>query len=156
MMSLSKTEVEQILPHAYPFVMIDEVIELYPGKRGVGIKDITYDDIHINRGVAGNFFPPVLIIEACGQLTGLVSVRENTSGKKRGGRVMGGDDKSEKINYFAGIPWFKVLKPVRPGDRLILEAVIIKRLKDLVYSKVNVKTESELVAEGAVMVTCYQ
>lgn len=107
-------EIQEIIPHRHPFLLIDCIEELEPGVRAVGYKAVTYDEPYF----AGHFpkepvMPGVLILEALAQ-TGAVSIL--SVGENKG-----------KTAYFGGMDRVKFKKKVVPGDRLRLECEIIKQ-----------------------------
>lgn len=106
--------IESIIPHRDPFLLIDEVVELEPGRRVVATRAVRADDPWF----AGHFpgrpvMPGVLIVEAMAQAGGFLALKEEGNGKK--------------IAYFAGIDNCKFRRPVVPGDQLRLEATVIAR-----------------------------
>lgn len=112
-LSLNINEIKEILPHRYPFLLIDRIDELEPGVKAVGIKNVTINEYFFQ----GHFpkepvMPGVLIIEALAQ-TGAVA-------------VLCKDEFKGKIAYFAGINKAKFRKKVVPGDTLRLEVTMIK------------------------------
>ena len=113
------TEIQDYLPHRYPFLFVDRVIELEPHKRIVAIKNVT-----INEPIfAGHFpvtpvFPGVLIVEALAQAAGLLAFKSRERSASEG-----------SIYYLAGTDKTKFKRSVVPGDQLRLEVEII-RLRD--------------------------
>lgn len=107
------TEIQKVLPHRYPFLLIDRVEEVVPGQKAVAIKNVTMNEYFFQ----GHFpqepvMPGVLIIEALAQ-TGAVA-------------VLSIEENKGKIAYFAGIDKAKFRKKVVPGDVLKLEVELIK------------------------------
>jgi len=110
---LDINQIKKILPHRYPFLLVDKIIELEPGKRVVGQKNVTANEEFFN----GHFpdypvMPGVLIIEALAQ-TGAVG-------------VLSMDEYKGKLVLFAGIDKVKFRKQVVPGDQLRLEIEVTK------------------------------
>jgi len=110
---LSSNEIQKIIPHRYPFLLVDRIIELEPGKKAVGIKCVSANEMHF----MGHFprehvMPGVLIIEALAQVgaVALLSVPENQG----------------KIAYFGGIKEAKFKHKVVPGDVLRLETELTR------------------------------
>ncbi len=133
-------QIMDILPHRYPFLLVDKIIEFEPGKRAVGIKNVTINEPFFQ----GHFpshpvMPGVLIVEALAQVGGILMLK--TFNLKAG----------ESIIYFMGIDNARFRNPVRPGDILRLEVEAI-RLKPTI-SKVSGKAyvEDKLVAEAIIM-----
>jgi 3-hydroxyacyl-[acyl-carrier-protein] dehydratase len=107
-------EIMKLLPHRFPFLLLDRIVELEPGRRVVGLKNVTIDEPFF----AGHFpdypiMPGVLIIEALAQAGGFLALK-----------AMGDEG---KIAFFAGIDKCKFRRPVVPGDQLRLECTVIGR-----------------------------
>lgn len=110
---LTVEEIHKLLPHRYPFALVDRIIEYVPGKRAVGIKNVTFNEPHFQ----GHFpqrslMPGVLIVEAMAQVGGIVITQM--------------PDIPKGLFIFAGIDKVRFRRPVVPGDRLILTAEVIK------------------------------
>lgn len=103
---LSSTDIQAILPHRYPFLLVDRVEELEIGKRVVGIKNVTINEPFFQGHFPGRpIMPGVLIIEAMAQVGGILAFKSaNQAGAK--------------LVYFMGIEKAKFRKPVTPGDQL--------------------------------------
>ena len=111
---LGVKEIEQIIPHRHPFLLVDYIEELEPGVRGVGYKCVTFhEDFFKGHFPQEPVMPGVLILEALAQV-GAVAILSLESNKG-------------KVAYFGGIDKMKFKKMVVPGDRLKLEVKIIKR-----------------------------
>lgn len=128
-------EIMKILPHRYPFLLVDRVIELERGKRGVGIKNVTANDNFFQ----GHFptrpiMPGVLIIEAMAQTGGVV--------------VLTNEEHKGKLAFFMSVDKVKFRKPIVPGDQLIMEAEVIKDKAKFVQIHATSKVGGELVAEA--------
>lgn len=128
--------IEKILPHRYPFLLIDRIIDITPGKKVVAIKSVTRNEPFFN----GHFpdrpiFPGVLIVEAMAQAGGflLLNYDENPSGK---------------LVYFTGIDNAKFRKPVIPGDQMRLEVEVIKVYKSTTKMKGKAYVEGKVVASA--------
>jgi 3-hydroxyacyl-[acyl-carrier-protein] dehydratase len=103
---LSNTDIQAILPHRYPFLLVDRIEELEVGKRVVGIKNVTINEPFFQGHFPGRpIMPGVLIIEAMAQVGGVLAFKSaNQAGTK--------------LVYFMGIEKAKFRKPVTPGDQL--------------------------------------
>jgi 3-hydroxyacyl-[acyl-carrier-protein] dehydratase len=131
------------LPHRYPFLLVDRVIEIENGKRIKALKNVTINEPFF----VGHFphrpvMPGVLMLEALAQAAALLSFA--TIGKTP-------DDKS--VYYFAGIDGARFKRPVEPGDQLILE-VELDRMKAGIYKfKAKASVGTELAVEAELMCT---
>ncbi|MDX2031400.1 MAG: 3-hydroxyacyl-ACP dehydratase FabZ [Blastocatellia bacterium] len=131
-------EIQAIIPHRYPMLLIDRIVELEPLKRIVAIKNIT-----INEGVfQGHFpgapvFPGVLIIEAMAQAGAVLLFREVP-------------DRDSKLLYFTGIDEAKFRRPVVPGDQLRLEITVLRFKLGFAKLKAEAFVDGQLVAEAVV------
>ena len=131
-------EIQQLLPHRYPFALVDRIIEYVPGKRAVGIKNVTFNEPHFQGHFPGRpIMPGVLIVEAMAQVGGIVLTQ------------MPGVD---GLCMFAGIDKVRFRRPVVPGDQLIMtvELLYVKRNR---FGKMQARAEVEglLVSEGEFM-----
>jgi len=106
-------EIQDILPHRYPFLLVDRIIELEPKMRAAGIKNITINEPFFQGHFPGYpIMPGVLIVEAMAQVAAILASRSGAKGN---------------IVYFMSIEKAKFRKPVLPGDQLRLEINIIKQ-----------------------------
>ena len=133
-------EVQSILPHRYPFLLVDRIIELDIGKRIVGYKNVTFNEEFFQ----GHFpeepvMPGVLIIEAMAQVGGVLAFKSSPEIKR-------------KAVYFAGIDKAKFRKPVTPGDQLRMELEVLRvrqpfwKMKGSGYVEDHLVCEAELTA----------
>jgi 3-hydroxyacyl-[acyl-carrier-protein] dehydratase len=135
---LDAVQIQSIIPHRYPFLLVDRIIELEPGKRAVGIKNVTINEPFFQ----GHFpeypvMPGVLICEALAQV-GAVA-------------MLSLDEYRGKIGFFAGIDQFRFREQVKPGDVLQLE-LEITRLKGMIAkAKGQALVAGKVVAEGELM-----
>jgi 3-hydroxyacyl-[acyl-carrier-protein] dehydratase len=128
------------LPHRYPFLLIDRVIEAEAGKRLVAIKNVTFNEQHF----VGHFpefpvMPGVLILEAMAQAGALLARYTDPA------EVMG------KLVYFMSIDRARFRKPVIPGDQLRIEMTLMKRRREVWKFSGRAFTDDDLVAEAEVM-----
>ncbi len=131
-------ELQQLLPHRYPFALVDRIIDYVPGERAVGLKNVTFNEPHFQGHFPGRpIMPGVLIVEAMAQVGGIVLSQ------------MPGVD---GLCVFAGIDKVKFRRPVIPGDQLLIttELITIKRLR---FGKMKSRAEvdGQLACEGTLM-----
>ena len=136
-------EILEYLPHRYPFLLIDRVIECELGKRIRALKNVSVNEPFFN----GHFpyykvMPGVLVVEAMAQAAAILSFR--TMGIKP-------DDKS--VYYFAGIDRARFKKPVIPGDQLVLEVSIERTVRSVVKYAGKAYVGEALVAEAELLCT---
>lgn len=145
---LTADDIEKMLPHRYPFLMIDKVIDLVPGQKATGIKSVSINEPYFQ----GHFpnhkvMPGVLIIEACGQLAGLVKLSEKLEGD--GNPLFN----HNKVEYLASVIKFNFKHTVSPGDQLIIKAFNFKIVQNLMQVNVQAMVKTTLVAEGVLVIT---
>ena len=129
-----------VLPHRYPFVLVDRVIELVPGQKVVAIKNVTYNEAFFQ----GHFpnepiMPGVLIVEAIGQAGGVLAC------------ITHEDELKGQSIYFTGMDRVRFRRPVRPGDQLVLEVVFLKKRNNLIKMAGSAKVDDILCAEAELM-----
>lgn len=134
---LTNKEIQKILPHRYPFLLVDKIIELDEGKSITGVKNVTANEPFFQGHFPGNpIMPGVLICEALAQ-TGavmLLSMPENKG----------------KLGVFTGINNFKFRRQVVPGDTLTLHAELIKYRHGMGQASVRADVDGELAAAGEI------
>ncbi len=127
-------EIQDILPHRYPFLLVDRIIEMDVGKRAVGIKNVTINEHFFMGHFPGNpIMPGVLIIEAMAQVAGLLAFRSGVQGD---------------TVYFMSIERAKFRKPVVPGDQLRLEITTLQHRGNVWKFSAGATVEERLVAEA--------
>jgi 3-hydroxyacyl-[acyl-carrier-protein] dehydratase len=131
-------EIMQCIPHRYPFLLIDRIIEFEPGKRAVGIKNVTMNEWFFQGHFPGApIMPGVLILEALAQLGAVV--------------VLYGEQNRGKIPVFTGVDKLRFRKQVIPGDQLYLEAEISKVKGPMGKGMVRALVDGKVAVEGEIM-----
>jgi 3-hydroxyacyl-[acyl-carrier-protein] dehydratase len=111
---LDIVEIMAILPHRYPFLLVDRVLEMEQGKRIVAIKNVTMNEPFFQGHFPGHpVMPGVLIIEAMAQVAAIMAY------------LASGSDADDKVSYFMAIDNARFRKPVKPGDTLRIEVETI-------------------------------
>jgi UDP-3-O-[3-hydroxymyristoyl] N-acetylglucosamine deacetylase/3-hydroxyacyl-[acyl-carrier-protein] dehydratase len=133
---LDSAAIQKILPHRYPFLLVDKIIDLTPMERVVGIKNVTQNEPFFTGHFPGNpIMPGVLILEAMAQTGGILLL--NTQ-----------QNPEEKLVYFTGLDKVKFRKPVRPGDQLRFELVMLRSRQSIYKMAGKAFVNGELVCEA--------
>ena len=133
-------KIMELLPHRYPFILVDRIVEMVPDERIVGLKNVTINEPFFQGHFPGApIMPGVLIIEAMAQAGGIL-VNASRSEEKR-----------KELVYFMGIDKARFRKPVVPGDQLVLEIIWTKRRGDVSKMSAKATVDGTLVAEAEVM-----
>jgi len=136
-------EILEHLPHRYPFLLVDRVLSIDPGKEIVALKNVTINEPFF----PGHYphhpvMPGVLIIEAMAQVAALLTFK--SSGSKP-------DDKS--VYYFAGIDAARFKRPVSPGDQLIIRLTLVRSMRCVSKLSATAEVEGQLAAQAELMCT---
>jgi len=130
-------EIMSLLPHNYPFLLVDRILEIEPGKRIVGIKNVTYNEPFFPGHFPGKpIMPGVLIVEAMAQTAGVLAFK-SISEEEQGKPVL-----------FLGLDNVRFRKPVVPGDQLRMELDITRHRQAIWGFKGKAFVEDKLVAEA--------
>lgn len=132
---LSTKEIMEIIPHRYPFLLVDQILELEPGKRAVGIKNVTANEPQFTGHFPGNpIFPGVLTVEALAQVgaVAMLCLPENKG----------------KLAVFAGIDEVRFKRQVVPGDTLRLEVEIITMRRGIGKGNATAYIGDQVVCSG--------
>ena len=134
-------EIQKLLPHRYPLLLIDRVIEFTPGEHLVGIKNITFNEPqftgHFHQRV---IMPGVLILEALAQATGLLAFKTAND-----------LNSDEELYYLAGIDNARFKRPVEPGDQLKLDVKLVKQKRNLWKFFGEASVDGELIVSADIM-----
>jgi len=135
---LDSTQIQAILPHRYPFLLVDRIIEFEANKRVVGIKSVTLNEPFF----AGHFpgapvMPGVLIVEAMAQTAGVMMLANLP-------------DRESKLVFFTGIDGAKFRRPVVPGDQLRLELTVLRLRPRYIKLRGEAYVDGHLVAEALI------
>ena len=132
-------EIQKYLPHRYPFLLVDNILEVEREKRIVGIKNVTINEWYFQGHFPGQpIMPGVLIIEALAQLGGFLLLLEIP-------------DRDKKLLYFVAVDGARFRRPVVPGDQLRLEAKVLSWRGDFCKLEGKATVNGQLAAEGTVM-----
>ncbi len=139
---LDVNEIMKILPHRYPFLMVDRIVEMDPGRRIVGIKNVTINEPFFQGHFPGHpVMPGVLIIEAMAQVAGILAYLSSN------------DEVRKKVSYFLSIDNARFRKPVLPGDVLRLEMETTLNRRGIWGFSGKALVDGKLVADAEVKAT---
>ena len=136
-------EIMKFLPHRYPFLLVDRILEIVPGEKITALKNVTINEPFFQ----GHFpdvpvMPGVLIVEAMGQAGGVLAYASNPD-----------EDPASYLIYFTGLDKVRFRKPVVPGDQMIMELIILKQRSKIFKMAGKVFVNKKLVAEAELMAT---
>ena len=137
---LDVLQIQELLPHRYPFLLVDKVVECEPRERLLACKNVTFNEPFFQGHFPGNpIFPGVLIIEALAQATALLTAQsDNQFGKG--------------TTYFlAGVDKARFKRQVVPGDQLMLEAVFSKSRRNIWSFECRAEVDGKLAASANIM-----
>ena len=139
-MDLRITEIMRILPHRYPFLLVDRVIEVDPEKRIVALKNVSINEAFFNGHFPGEpVMPGVLTIEAMAQTGAILALLDKKA------------DLSQTLVYFMGIDEAKFRRPIVPGDQLRIVAEVLRRKTTVWKMKGEVYVGQDLAAEAILL-----
>ena len=138
-MILTINDIMKILPHRYPMLLVDRVIELEPGKRIVGVKNVTANEQFFQGHFPGApVMPGVLIVEAMAQCSAVLVLRDIP-------------DRDQKLFLFGGVDKARFRRPVVPGDQLRMECEVLQRRSNTVKVKGTATVDGNVVAEAEML-----
>jgi len=136
---LDSEGIKKLLPHRYPFLLVDRVIEFTPREKIVGIKQVSINEPFFQGHFPGApVMPGVLVIEALAQCGAILALREI-------------EDRDAKLVLFTGIREARFRRPVVPGDTLILEVTAIRVGSRVQRMRGEAKVEGQLCADAEIM-----
>lgn len=136
-------EILEYLPHRYPLLLVDRVMEVVPGERIVALKNVSINEPFF----PGHYphhpvMPGVLVIEALAQTAAILSFK-----------TMGGKPDNKSVYYFVGIDSARFKRPVSPGDQLIFEVSIVANKRGIWKFAAKAKVDGQTAAEAELMCT---
>ncbi|ABF91809.1 beta-hydroxyacyl-(acyl-carrier-protein) dehydratase FabZ [Myxococcus xanthus DK 1622] len=135
-------EILNLLPHRYPFLLVDRVVEIIPGQKLTAYKNVTINEPFFNGHFPGHpVMPGVLILEALAQATAILAYKSENM------------DPSRKLTYLMGVDGARFRKPVLPGDRLQLEIEVVRHKGAVWKTKGLATVDGARVAEGEFLAT---
>ncbi|HZH31456.1 MAG TPA: 3-hydroxyacyl-ACP dehydratase FabZ [Pyrinomonadaceae bacterium] len=136
---LDTRAIQELLPHRYPFLLVDRIVELVPRERIVGLKQVTIGEQFFQGHFPGApVMPGVLIVEALAQVGAILALREI-------------ERREEKLVLFSGIERARFRQPVVPGDTLMLEVTALRIGSRIQRMRGEAKVEGRVVAEAEIM-----
>jgi beta-hydroxyacyl-ACP dehydratase FabZ len=136
---LTINEIMKILPHRYPMLLVDRVVEIDEGKRIVGIKNVTANEQFFQGHFPGApVMPGVLIVEAMAQCSAVLILRDIP-------------DRDEKLFLFGGVDKARFRRPVVPGDQLRMECEVLQRRSNTIKVKGTATVDGNVVAEAEML-----
>lgn len=140
MAQLDIRQIMEILPHRYPILLVDRILELEPGVRALGYKNVTNNEPVFTGHFPGNpLLPGVYMIEALAQLGGCV--------------VLEPGEFSRKTPYLAGIDRCKFRRPVVPGDRFTMEVTLARQKRNIGWVHAEGRVDDQFVVSAELMFT---
>jgi len=132
---LDYAAIERILPHRYPFLLVDRIIELEVDKRIVGIKNVSLNERYLSHGTNGApVLPPTILTEAIAQVGAIM--------------ILAKPENRGRLPYFMGIERVRYRRPVHPGDVVVIEAVAVRLRSRMGVLKGVARVDGKVVVEG--------
>jgi 3-hydroxyacyl-[acyl-carrier-protein] dehydratase len=130
---LDYAAIEQILPHRYPFLLVDRITEFEVDKRIVGIKNVSLNERYLSHGEPP-VLPPTILTEAVAQVGAIM--------------ILAKPENRQRLIFFAGIERVRFRRPVYPGDVVIIEAKVIRLRSRMGLLKGDARVDGKVVVEG--------
>ena len=130
---LDYAAIEQILPHRYPFLLVDRITEFEVDKRIVGIKNVSLNERYLSHGEPP-VLPPTILTEAVAQVGAIM--------------ILAKPENRQRLIFFAGIERVRFRRPVHPGDVVIIEAKVIRLRSRMGLLKGDARVDGKVVIEG--------
>ncbi len=135
---MNNIDIQNVLPHRYPFLLVDKILEIEEGKRAVGLKNVTANEPFFQGHFPGNpIMPGVLIAEAMAQVGGIA--------------ILSKEEYKGKLAVLTGIERMRFRKQVVPGDTLIMEAELVSFKLGVGKARVSTKVDGRIAVEGEMM-----
>lgn len=135
-------DIQRLLPHRYPFLLVDRVVELVPGQKLVAYKNVTANESFFNGHFPGHpVMPGVLILEALAQASAILAYKSENV------------DPTQKVAYLMGVDGARFRKPVLPGDRVLLTIEVLRHKGSVWKTRGTATVEGAKVAEGEFLAT---
>ncbi|HEY2323012.1 MAG TPA: 3-hydroxyacyl-ACP dehydratase FabZ [Thermoanaerobaculia bacterium] len=136
---LNILEIMKLLPHRYPMLLVDRILEFEDGKRIVGLKNVSANEQFFQGHFPGNpVMPGVLIVEAMAQCCAVLFLKDI-------------EDRDKKLFLFGGVDKARFRKPVIPGDQLIMECTVLQKRASTVRMRGEAKVGDAIVAEAEML-----
>jgi 3-hydroxyacyl-[acyl-carrier-protein] dehydratase len=132
---LDYSAIERILPHRYPFLLVDRITEFEPDKRIVGIKNVTLNERYLaHHGGEPPVMPFTILTEAVAQVGAIM--------------ILAKPENREKLIYFMGIERVRYRRPVHPGDQVVIEAMVRRLRSRMGVLRGAARVDGRIVVEG--------
>src|SRR5437016_4160029 len=133
---LDTAAIEKILPHRYPFLLVDRITEFEVDKRIVGIKNVSHNDPYLSRATAGGApaLPPTILTEAIAQVGAIM--------------ILAKPENRRSLPLFAGIKRVRFRRAVHPGDVVVIEAMVLRLRSKMGLLKGVARVDGKVVVEG--------
>jgi 3-hydroxyacyl-[acyl-carrier-protein] dehydratase len=145
---VNKIEINEILaylPHRYPFILIDRILDYTPGESIIALKNVTINELFFTGHFPENpVMPGVLMLEAMAQAMGILAFKTlEAEGMKRS---------TQDIFYFAGIDKVRFKQPVTPGDQLIMTVTLTRRKREILKALAVARVRDDVVCSAELMI----